>query len=401
VSLVVLAGATIVLADRLLSPGTLVIDDGRIVDLRPGTAGGESASPPLHDHYIVPGFVDVHVHGVSGIDSLGGSGAIRRMAARLPRHGVTAFCPTSVACPPSALRVLLEEVGEVRARPDAGSARVLPAHLESNFINPDYAGAQPARCLRDARQALAHCSRPLRPLDPHAFDGDDVLREITRAAPDVGTVTLAPEIDGGLDLIRWLVARGVRVSLGHSGATFDEAMAAVAAGARQATHLFNRMALMNHRAPGLAGAALQTDELAAEIICDGVHVHPGMVRAAVAAKHPSRVLAITDATAAAGLPVGTRAHLGEQPITAGPAAAYLDDGTLAGSTATMDGVFRTLVNRMGLSLSDAATLCATTPARELGLVGHGVLAVDGVADLVVLDRDLSVVQTYIAGRPAT
>lgn len=398
-SLVVLAGATIVLADRLLSPGTLVIDDGRIVDLRPGTAGGESASLPLHGHYIVPGFVDVHVHGVSGIDSLGGSGAIRQMAARLPRHGVTAFCPTSVACPPSALRVLLEEVGEVRARPDAGSARVLPAHLESNFINPDYAGAQPARCLRDARQALAHCSRPFRPLDSHAFDGDDVLREITRAAPDVGTVTLAPEIDGGLDLIRWLVARGVRVSLGHSGATFEEAMAAVAAGARQATHLFNRMALMNHRAPGLAGAALQADELAAEIICDGVHVHPGMVRAAVAAKQPSRVLAITDATAASGLPVGTRAHLGEQPITAGPAAAYLDDGTLAGSTATMDGVFRTLVNRMGLSLSDAATLCATTPARELGLVGHGVLAVDGVADLVVLDRDLSVVQTYIAGRP--
>jgi N-acetylglucosamine-6-phosphate deacetylase len=396
---VALAGATIVLTDRLLSPGTLVIDEGRIVDLRPGTArGGGPASLPLHGHYIVPGFVDVHIHGVSGLDTLGGPGSIRQMAAYLPRHGVTAFCPTSVACSPSALRLLLEEVREVRERPDAGSARVLPAHLESNFINADYAGAQPGRCLRDARQAIDHWSHPLRPLDPQAFDGDDVLREITRATPDVGTVTLAPEIDGGLDLIRWLVERGVRVSLGHSGATFDEAMAAVAAGARQATHLFNRMAQMNHRAPGLAGATLQTEELAAEIICDGVHVHPGMVRAAVAAKHPSRVLAITDATAAAGLPAGTRAHLGEQSITAGPSAAYLDDGTLAGGTATMDGVFRMLVDRMGLSLSDAATLCATTPARELGLVGHGVLAVDAVADLVVLDRELSVVQTYVGGR---
>lgn len=393
-----LAGATLVLPDRLLSPGTLVIEDGRIADVRAGASAPDPGLPPLHGHVIVPGFIDLHVHGVCGIDTLGGNGSIRRMAAHLPRHGVTAFSPTSVACPPQVLRALLEEVALLRSHPDAASARVLPAHLESHFINPDYAGAQPRRCLRGARQALDHWQAPSRPLDGRSFDGDDVLREIARALPDVGTVTLAPEIDGGLELIRWLVDRGVRVSLGHSGASFDEALAAVAAGARQATHLFNRMAPVHHRAPGLAGAVLQTDELAAEIIADGVHVHPGLVRATVAAKHASRVLAITDATSLSGLPVGARAHLGEQAIVAGPSAAFLDDGTLAGSTATMDGVFRMLTGPAGLSLTDAAALCATTPARELGLVGHGVIAVDAVADLVVLDRQLSVARTYVQGR---
>jgi N-acetylglucosamine-6-phosphate deacetylase len=211
-------------------------------------------------------------------------------------------------------------------------------------------------------------------------------------------VTLAPELDGGLDLVRWLTARGHRVSLGHSAATYDEAMAAIAAGARHATHLFNRMPPLAHRAPGLAGAVLQADEVAAEIICDGHHVHPAMVRMAIAAKKPSRVFAITDATAAAALPVGSSALLGGQPITAGESTAILADGTIAGSIATMDRVFQTLVGRVGLSLTDAVTVCATTPARELGLVGHGVLAPDAVADLVVLDSRFTVVQTYIGGQ---
>ena len=170
------------------------------------------------------------------------------------------------------------------------------------------------------------------------------------------------------------------MSLGHSAATYDEALAAIAAGATQATHLFNRMPPLNHRAPGLAGAVLQAEEIAAEIICDGVHVHPALLRAAIAAKRPSRVFAITDGTAASGLPVGSRARLGGRPITAGEATAVLEDGTVAGSVATMDRVFQMLVGRVGLSLVDAATLCATTPARELRLVGHGMLAEDAAAE---------------------
>jgi N-acetylglucosamine-6-phosphate deacetylase len=413
--MIVLSGAEIVLPDHILSPGTLTIDAGRIVDIRPGAPQGGPTSL-FHGHYIVPGFIDVHVHGLAGVDSLDAGGPIREMAGRLPRYGVTAFCPTTVACSPAALRRVLTQVAEARAEPAARGARVLPAHLESNFISGDYAGAQPAGCLRSPRAALERWAGRAGGAGTAGagraggggeagdtesnFDGADLLREIERAAPDVGIVTLAPELDGGLELIAWLTSRGHRVSLGHSGATYEQALAAIAAGARQATHLFNRMPRLDHRAPGLVGAVLQTEEVAAELVCDGVHVHPALVRTAVAAKRPAKILAITDGTAAAGLPDGSHATLGGRTITARNGAAYLPDGTLAGSVLTMDEAFRVLVERMGLSIVDAATMCATTPARELGLVGHGLLAVDAAADVVVLDAQLAVVQTYVAGQLA-
>jgi N-acetylglucosamine-6-phosphate deacetylase len=285
-----------------------------------------------------------------------------------------------------------------RATPGPRAARVLPAHLESNFINPEYRGAQPADCLRSPRAALDGAGRAGGAGEAGGFDGADILREIERAAPDVGIVTIASELDGGLDLVQWLASRGHLVSLGHSAATYDEALAAIAAGARHATHLFNRMPPLSHRAPGLAGAVLQTDEVAAEVICDGAHVHPAFVRMAIAAKRPSHIFAITDATAAAGLTPGSRAAIGGRTIIAGETTALLEDGTIAGSVHTMDRVFRTLVGRVGISLIDAATVCATTPARELGLINHGVIAPEAVADLVVLDANFLVIQTYLAGQ---
>jgi N-acetylglucosamine-6-phosphate deacetylase len=228
------------------------------------------------------------------------------------------------------------------------------------------------------------------------WSGADILAEIAAARPDVGIVTLAPELDGALDLIRDLVAHGHHVSLGHSGATYDQAMEGIRAGARQATHLFNRMPPLGHRAPGLTGAVLESDEVIAELICDGVHVHPAMMRVALAAKRPERIMAITDGTGGSGLPVGAKATIGGYAITIRDAA-YLDDGTIAGSSLTMDRAFAKLTAEIGLSLSDAATVCATTPARALGLQGFGVIAPGAMADLVVLDRDLTVVQTWIGG----
>jgi N-acetylglucosamine-6-phosphate deacetylase len=304
-----------------------------------------------------------------------------------------------VACGPAALRGVLDQVRRARAVRAPRAARVLPAHLESNFINPDYNGAQPKTCLRSPKVTDGTgVAVSAGGAGGEEFTAQDILQEIERARPDVGIVTLASELDGGVDLVRWLVARGHRVSLGHSGATYEEALTAIAAGACQATHLFNRMPPLGHRAPGLAGAVLQADEVVAEIICDGVHVHPSLVHMAIAAKRPPRVMAISDATAATGLAIGGRAALGGQPITAGEFTALLPDGTIAGSICAMDRTFQMLVGVVGLSLVDAAVLCATTAARELGLVGHGVLAPEAVADLVVLDANLTVVQTYVAGQ---
>jgi N-acetylglucosamine-6-phosphate deacetylase len=232
------------------------------------------------------------------------------------------------------------------------------------------------------------------------FTGRDILDVISAARPDVGIVTLAPELPGAIDLVSALAKAGHRVSIGHSGATLDEAIAAIDAGARHATHLFNRMAPMTHRAPGIAGAVLARDEIAAELICDGYHVHPSMAGIAIAAKGTHRVMGITDGTAGSGLAAGSATKLGGRRIRVTDTAAVLDDGTLAGSTLTMDRAFKTIVTAFGLSIVDAATLCASTPARELGLTGFGVIARDAVADLVVLDRGFRVRHTFIDGHAA-
>jgi N-acetylglucosamine-6-phosphate deacetylase len=272
--------------------------------------------------------------------------------------------------------VFLASVAAARIASEPGSARVLPAHLESSFINPEYRGAQPLEFLT-------------------TYTGDGLTW-----APDIGILTLAPEMPGGMDLLRDAIAAGIRVSLGHSGATFDQGIEAIQAGARHATHLFNRMSPMNHRDPGLAGAVLASEDIAAEIICDGFHVHPAVLRVAIAAKGHSRVMAITDGTAGSGLPAGACARLGGRTITVGSRreSARLADGTLAGSVATMDQVFANLVTQAGQSLVEAATLCATTPAREMGLTGQGVIALGSLADVAILTPGLKVVQTWVGGR---
>jgi N-acetylglucosamine-6-phosphate deacetylase len=388
--MIVLAKGDVVLPDRVLTAGTIIIDRGRIAAIESGAAEPAQATIiDATDCFVVPGFVDVHVHGIEGYDTLDGDGAIAEIASKLPRYGVTAFCPTTVACPPDDLRAFLGEVRRARIAAASGRARVLPAHLESNFISAEYRGAQPASCLR----------MPAANGSEGDYSGRDILDAIAESRPDVGIVTLAPELPGGLDLVASLSSAGHRVSLGHSGADYDTAIAAIEAGARHATHLFNRMTPIAHRSPGLAGAVLSREDIAAELICDGYHVHPAMCRMAIAAKGAHGVMAITDGTGASGLPVGSAARLGGQRIQAGSDAAFLEDGTLAGSTLTMDRAFRTIVARFGGSVVEAATMCSTTPARELGLTGFGVIAAGAMADLVVLDRGFRVVRTFIGGEP--
>ena len=389
----ILSGGAVVLADRVVEPGTIALESGRIVEVSPGSALAGEGVIDVSGQVIVPGFIDVHVHGVEGQDTLSTANAVAEIARRLPRYGVTGFCPTTVACGPVELRHLLEGISAARAMPAPGSAHVLPAHLESNFIAPDFRGAQPLACLRRPTSDVLPGPTP----EAASFSGADILAVIAADRRQVGILTIAPEIDGHLDLIRDLVGHGHIVSLGHSGATFEQGLAGVEAGGRHATHLFNRMPPLSHRAPGLIGAVLSRLEVRAEIICDGYHVHPVVARTAMAALGRERTMAITDGTAGSGLPVGSVVPLGSHTITVTNDACFLPDGTLAGSRLTMDGAFRNLIARMGASLVDAAYMCATTPARQLGLTRTGEIAVGMAADLTVLTKDFKVVTTYVDG----
>ena len=403
--MIVLSGGDVVLPDRIQKGGSVILSDGTIAAIEAGPvepAGAEIID--VKDSLIVPGFIDVHVHGVDGHDTLDGGNAVAEIARTLPRFGVTAFCPTTVACGPETLQEFLDEVGRLQSASGAKGAesalgakrasgargaRVLPAHLESNFINPEFRGAQPIKCLRVANEARGAVAWP--------FTGSQILEIIENSRTSVGIVTLAPELPGGLDLVRALVAGGHIVSLGHSGATFEAAIDAIEAGATHATHLFNRMTPIAHRAPGLVGAVLARHEVSAELICDGYHVHPAMCAVAIAAKGPARVMAISDGTSGSGLPVGSMGLLGGQSIHVRDMAAFLDDGTLAGSTLTMDRGFRNLVTMMRQSIVDAELMCSTTPANQLGLPDLGRISEGAQADVTVLSRDFEVVRTFVAG----
>ncbi|MEZ5294678.1 MAG: N-acetylglucosamine-6-phosphate deacetylase [Vicinamibacterales bacterium] len=393
-----LSGGRVVTPDGVLDGAVVSVADGRIVDV---AASGAAAAGDVDCSgcWVLPGFLDTHVHGTDGVDVLAGPDAVAQVAAGLTRYGVTGFCPTSLACPPGPLAAFLDAVAAAQAEPAPRGARVLGAHLESNFLNPDYRGAQPASCLRLPPSAGAAAPDAAFSAAEAAFSAAEVLAVIEGHASAVAIVTLAPELPGALDLVRRLAGAGHRVSLGHSGATYDQAAAAIAAGARHATHLFNRMPVMSHRAPGLVGAVLAAGEVTCEIICDGVHVHPAWVRVAAAAKAPSGLVAITDATAGAGLPVGATARLGDLTIHVGERVATLADGTIAGSVTTMDRAFRFLVTEAGLSVPGASRLTSANPAAALGRADLGRLEPGCQADVVVMDEAFEVRQTWIAGRP--
>ena len=388
--MIALSGGDLVLPGGVNARGSVVIDGGRIaaVEAKPVAPAGATIVD-ASNCFVVPGFIDVHVHGVEGHDTLDGGDAVARIASLLPRYGVTGFCPTTVACGPDDLQSFLGQVGQARDHRAPGSARVLPAHLESNFINPDYRGAQPLTCLRSPDEHPSAVAWP--------FTGPQILDVIAGSRREVGIVTLAPELPGGIELVRALADTGHIVSLGHSGADFDTAVAAIEAGARHATHLFNRMTPIAHRAPGLAGAVLARHEVAVELICDLYHVHAAMCAVAIAAKGASRVMAITDGTSGSGQPVGSTGSLGGRTIHVREQAAFLDDGTLAGSTLTMDRAFRNLATTLKRSVTDAAWMCATSPADQLGLTDRGRIAEAALADLVVLDRQFRIVRTFIDG----
>lgn len=381
--LTILSGAEIFLPDTLVNPGTIVMAQGRILAIYdhavPDPQDGATYID-LTGRLLAPGFIDLHVHGMMGIDTNEATVEdFQRLSTEAAARGVTALLPTTVACPTGTLSQVLVNFRAAREQGTAG-ARLLGLHLESNFISPQYKGAQPAEHI-------------ISPDDPQAWP----IRElIDQYADDIAIVTLAPEIPGALEMIPWLIERNIIVSLGHSAASYEQAITAIEAGATHVTHLFNAMSPLHHRAPGLVGAALERDELFVEAVCDGMHVHPAVLTTIITAKSAERVMAVSDGLQGAGMQTGSFTLAGRR-VTVEEGIARLTDGTIAGSTATMDSIVRTLVGQVGWDLAEVFIMTSTTPADALNIPRIGRIAVDCAADLVVLDDELNVVQTFVNG----
>ena len=306
----------------------------------------------LQGDYLLPGFVDVHIHAYQGHDTMEGEEAVRHMARGLYEQGVAAFLPTTMS---AAVEDTCQAVAGVRAvinAPEAKGARVLGVHMEAPFLNPKKCGAQRADCL-----LMPSWEKLL------ALTGGDLSV--------VKMMTMAPELPGADDVIRRCVDSGVVVSLGHTAATAEAAHHAADLGASHVTHTFNAQPALHHREPGLTGAALTDEHLYTEFIGDGIHLHRDVVRLICLSKGAHWAVAITDAMEAAGMPDGEYS-LGGQPVTVKEGQARLHDGTLAGSVLTMKQALLNLIHRFGIAPLDAVRMCTATPAESIGetVCGH-------------------------------
>ncbi len=320
---------------------------------------------------ILPGFVDLHVHGGGGVDVMDAGQSCEKIARTHVQYGTTALLATTMTAPYADLHRAFSDMASVVKKPSANAARVLGVHLEGPYINPGKLGAQPDYA---------------RPVEP------DELAQLHALAP-IKLITLAPEVPGNNARIAALVAAGFKIQIGHSSGTYEDGVAAMAEGADGFTHLFNAMTGLHHRKPGMAGCALAHAHFA-EIIPDLLHVHPGAIQ--VALRAIPHLFCVTDSTAATGMPDGDY-MLGRSKVIKCLGGVRLADGTLAGSTLTMDQALRNLVDSIGLTLVDASKRVSTYAADYIGAHDRGRLVAGAFADVVVLDQDLQLIDVYTEG----
>jgi N-acetylglucosamine-6-phosphate deacetylase len=386
-------------AERLLTPATaiehplLLVDDGRVVEMaaqsRLPVPTGVSAVD-FGNSTIAPGYIDLHIHGSAGFDVMDDAAeALPSIENLLARHGVTGYFPTTVTAPMDKTLRAIERLADAIERCERSQRngspnnkdskpRALPLgiHLEGPFISHARRGVHPPQNLLAPTLAL--------------FES---LWQASRG--QIRMITIAPELEGAIEVIAEAARRGVCVSLGHSDADFATTERAIDAGARHATHTFNAMRPLDHRDPGILGAVLSDDRVSADIIADTVHVDPAVVKIFARAKGPEQSVLITDATSATGMPNG-RYHLGSFEVDVYDGKCTID-GKLAGSVLTLDRGVRNLAHFAEWDLGHAVAAATRNPARVAKITNKGILAPGADADFVVLDPKGEVLRTFVGG----
>ncbi|MBT2737453.1 N-acetylglucosamine-6-phosphate deacetylase [Bacillus sp. ISL-7] len=370
--------------DILIENGFIKINNGKIVEI--GSMEeleneNEFEVIELPGHYkAIPGLIDVHIHGVNGADTMDATKeALDTMVTALPKEGTTSFLATTMTQEGKQIEnALINAAQYIEKQKPNGKAEILGLHLEGPFVNAKRAGAQPIQHIIDPDLALFQ-----------------KWQNLTNG--NIKLVTLAPERPGGLEMIRYLKSNGIIASIGHTDATFDEVDQAIDAGANHVTHLFNQMRGLHHREPGVVGAAFLRDELKAEIIVDGVHVRPEMVKLAFKQKQSEGLILITDSMRAKCLKNG-KYDLGGQEVTVRNGKAVLEDGTLAGSILKLGHAVKNIIAYTSCPLEDAIEMASVNPAKQLNMYDRkGSIAVGKDADIVILDEQLEVYMTLCHG----
>ena len=371
----ILTNAKIVLPDRIIT-GAILLNDGKIKKIYEGSMVGELGGIDVEGRYIVPGFIDVHIHGAGGADAMDNTEeALRTISKFIAQHGTTSFLATTLTSSKETLKEVLEKIGKLQNE-NIEAATIFGAHMEGPYFDVQYKGAQNDKYIKPA--------------------GIKEIEEYLNVKPGlVKLFSMAAKGEGALESIKFLKENGVVVSVGHSGVSFEEVQAAVKAGISHSTHTYNGMKGFTHREPGVVGAVMLNDSVNAEIIFDKIHVHPEAVRLLIKTKGVDRVVCITDAMCATGLPDGNY-KLGELDVYVRYGQARLiSNDALAGSVLTMDKAFKHLIE-LGYSLFDAVKMTSTNVAKEFGL-NAGVLQEGKDADIVLLNPDYSVEMTIVKG----
>ena len=372
----IITNATIITPFELIRNASLIVDKDRILSVTTDELSGKS----LGGRYVVPGFVDTHIHGCCGYDTNDGKvDSLLGMSRELVKYGVTSFIPTAVTASKKELLKVAKAVAKAMKvqKEELKGARILGLHLEGPYINVDKKGAQNPDYIRNP-------------------DFDEFMEIWQASEGNILEITVAPEIEGAKEFISRVTSLGVVVQIGHTNAIYKEAKDGIYAGALKATHLFNGMRSLHHREAGVVGACLESEQIFVEVICDFIHLSKPVVKMVYRLAGKDRMVLISDSISATGLDDGEYI-LGGLEVIVKDGVCRLKNGTLAGSTLTLDRAVRNLVD-IGIPLKDAVYMASQTPVKPLRINTIGCIKPGCKADFVILDEDLHVEEVYIEGK---